>query len=462
MIGRISKGTSFVGALRYDMEKEGASVLDTNLASDQSDWNALASEMDVMAESNTRCQKSCLHFSLSAPDGERLTDEQWKEAAQTAMKELDLEDHQYVVTRHTDAGHDHIHIVANRIGPDGKAWSDSNDYARIKEASRAVENKLGLEKYDEHSATKDGRFESVKDDLNESIKAAGSRGYDGFKAEMNERGYDVIENRQSTGRLAGIKIRSQIDGKTWKASELQKGGARGIEMRLESGKERAEKEAAFQQEREKAQKQREQEKAKQQASRSGGRAASGAINNAVGYNPVSGVINKMTSILGQSMPIPKPKATTKSAEANEATSDPQTEKAKADLKASIDAAGTGGHEKFKNEMVKRGYDVIESKDADGKIKDLRFKSKDGKEWKAKELRKGGAWTIDKDLDRSKTRALNKEKAVATSFSRTAGSGAANSIGKVLGSNPVSGIAGKLAGTLIKSTPTQSKPKQKER
>ena len=50
---------------------------------------------------------------------------------------------------------------------------------------------------------------------------------------MSKRGYNVIENRQATGRLAGLSIQSRQDGKTWKASELRKGGARDIMTQLD-------------------------------------------------------------------------------------------------------------------------------------------------------------------------------------------------------------------------------------
>lgn len=237
MIGKITKGTSFAGALRYDIEKENAKMLDTNLAADMRDWNVMAAEMDAMADCNSRCQKRTLHFSFSASPGEKLTDEQWKKGSFAALKELGLEKHQHVITRHLDAQHDHIHIVVNRVGSDGKAWSDSNDRARVHQASRAMEKELGLQPVKGRELARDGRFEKTRADLRDSVKAAGGRGLDGFKSEMGKRGYDVIENRQATGRLSGLSIQSREDGKTWKASELQKGGARGITAQLDKQQE---------------------------------------------------------------------------------------------------------------------------------------------------------------------------------------------------------------------------------
>ena len=231
MIGKLTKGSSHGGALKYDLEKEGAELLETNCASN--DWREIAAEMDVVAASNTKSTKTCLHLSMSAPDGENLSDKQWVDSAHIAIKDIGLEGNQYVITRHNDSGHSHIHITINRINDEGKSWNDSKDYQRVHEAMRSVEVKMGLERIEYHQITKDGRFKQVQSDLNDSVKDARGRGLDGLKSEMKSRGYTIIENKsKATGRIAGISIQSDQDQKTWKSSELLKGGYKNIEQQL--------------------------------------------------------------------------------------------------------------------------------------------------------------------------------------------------------------------------------------
>jgi len=44
---------------------------------------------------------------------------------------MEFDENQYVIYRHTDTEHDHIHIIANRIRViDGSAVSDSWNYRR--------------------------------------------------------------------------------------------------------------------------------------------------------------------------------------------------------------------------------------------------------------------------------------------------------------------------------------------
>jgi len=52
--------------------------------------------------------------------------------------------HQYIMFRHHDANHPHIHILMNRIGYDGKVLSDSNDFARCEEILRRLEKKYNV------------------------------------------------------------------------------------------------------------------------------------------------------------------------------------------------------------------------------------------------------------------------------------------------------------------------------
>lgn len=57
---------------------------------------------------------------------------------------MDFTDNQYVITRHTDTDHEHIHILANRITFTGEVVSDSQDWKRQEALMRALERDYGL------------------------------------------------------------------------------------------------------------------------------------------------------------------------------------------------------------------------------------------------------------------------------------------------------------------------------
>jgi hypothetical protein len=82
---------------------------------------------------------------LSAAIGEHLTEDQWREIGHKYLKGMDLDNNQFVMTRHTDTDHEHIHIIANRIQFNGDVTSDSNDYRRQEVIMREIERDYGLQ-----------------------------------------------------------------------------------------------------------------------------------------------------------------------------------------------------------------------------------------------------------------------------------------------------------------------------
>jgi Relaxase/Mobilisation nuclease domain len=66
--------------------------------------------------------------------------------AQEYLKGMGFEGCQYVVYRHSDQDHDHIHMVASRIRlVDGKTISDSWDYRRSEVLIRELEQEYQLQ-----------------------------------------------------------------------------------------------------------------------------------------------------------------------------------------------------------------------------------------------------------------------------------------------------------------------------
>ncbi|MBE9011833.1 relaxase/mobilization nuclease domain-containing protein [Pseudanabaenaceae cyanobacterium LEGE 13415] len=144
MIGKQEKGRSFRNCLRYVLEKEGAQFLGGNMLGES--INELASEFEAICRLNPRLDVAVYHAMLSVSAEERRTDEQWRAIAASYMRGMEFDNSQYVIVRHTDEEHDHVHIVASRVAiPDGKAVSDSNDYRRSEDLIRDLERTYELQ-----------------------------------------------------------------------------------------------------------------------------------------------------------------------------------------------------------------------------------------------------------------------------------------------------------------------------
>ena len=79
-----------------------------------------------------------LHVSLSAAPGEHLTDAQWIAIGQRYLRGMGLDYNQYLITRHDDTEHEHVHLLVNRIRFDGTVTSDSHDYRRHEILARVL------------------------------------------------------------------------------------------------------------------------------------------------------------------------------------------------------------------------------------------------------------------------------------------------------------------------------------
>jgi len=86
-------------------------------------------------------------MSIAIPPGEHLSQEGWKRVAMEMLVAhgVDLAMHEFIVLRHLDRPHDHIHVIWCRIGDDGSLIRDRlGDGALAQEVCRNMEIYFGL------------------------------------------------------------------------------------------------------------------------------------------------------------------------------------------------------------------------------------------------------------------------------------------------------------------------------
>ncbi|NIG52508.1 relaxase/mobilization nuclease domain-containing protein [Chitinophaga sp. Cy-1792] len=237
MTGDQVKGKGFRGALRYNLakvEKGVAEVLDTNFSSRQE--NTIMKEVAMIKALRPNLQKYFYHTSLNFPPNENLSNEQMRVIAKEYLSEMGFNQHQFMVFRHRDADHPHIHILVNRIGFDGEVVTDSQDYARSEKVIRAIEKKYNLtpvvssKQAVERALTKN-EMEMMKrtDELSVKIKLQTivnnaqkqSRSVAEFIQSLEVRGVNVLFNQAQTGFVSGISY--GFEGLIFKGSALGNG-----------------------------------------------------------------------------------------------------------------------------------------------------------------------------------------------------------------------------------------------
>lgn len=94
---------------------------------------------------NQRATTNTLHISLNFDPSEKLTNEQLIEIAKLYMDKIGFGDQPYIVYRHDDAGHEHIHVVTTTIKKDGKRISLHNiGRNQSTQARKEIEELYGL------------------------------------------------------------------------------------------------------------------------------------------------------------------------------------------------------------------------------------------------------------------------------------------------------------------------------
>src|SRR5690554_1488341 len=150
MIAKQSIGSSFMGALNYNLkkmnrpdEKERAELLATNFISLGKEM--IKKEVDLVASLNPRLKKNTYHTSLNFAQGEKVSNEKMLAVAGEYMEQMGFGDNPYFIFRHHDSNHPHCHILALRTRFDGSTVSDSNNYKRSEKIIRQLEKEYGLQ-----------------------------------------------------------------------------------------------------------------------------------------------------------------------------------------------------------------------------------------------------------------------------------------------------------------------------
>lgn len=153
MVARINTSKNLVKVLKYNEQKVGEKKAEILLAQNFLKDAACLSFSDKtryferFTSLNERAITNTLHVSLNFDVTEKLSNDRLTEIAKTYMHRIGYGEQPYLVYRHQDAGHPHIHIVSINIHRDGRRIS-TFDVGRnqAEKARMAIEIEFGLVK----------------------------------------------------------------------------------------------------------------------------------------------------------------------------------------------------------------------------------------------------------------------------------------------------------------------------
>lgn len=233
MIGKMIIGKGFGGCIAYCLEdkkiKENATQKEVINRAEvilynkcYGDKKELVQQFNDVRSLNAKQSKPVLHITLSMAPGEMLIRQLLADIVLYCAQELGFADNQFLAVQHNDTKHQHIHIVANRIGFNGKTnVSDSNSYKRIAAFCRKMEIKYNLQevlspktflpKEQQLIPRADQRKNAIKTILQQALKEAKS--FENFSSDVKAKGLQMIKGRGiSFIDNKGVKIKGSDMG----------------------------------------------------------------------------------------------------------------------------------------------------------------------------------------------------------------------------------------------------------
>ena len=145
MIGKIVTGKSFGGAVEYVLKKEKARLLESD-GVDTESIQTIIDDFNFQRKARREIAKVVGHISLSfhRDDAPKLTDERMRELAAAYMERMGIVDTQYIVARHNDTEHPHLHIIYNRVKYDRTLVADKNERRRNVKVCKQLKRQYNL------------------------------------------------------------------------------------------------------------------------------------------------------------------------------------------------------------------------------------------------------------------------------------------------------------------------------
>lgn len=215
MMGDLKKRANFARVVNYVNNPKKARLIDSKDV--RLDDNAtIARSMQGQADDKPgrKLKNPVYHISLdfAHEDAPRLTDTLMVEIAREYMRRMGITSTQYIVCRHTDREHQHLHIVANRVDNDGNTISASNDRVRNVKICKALTREYGLHFSKGKMNVKRDRLrgkDKVKYQIYDAIKAALPRcnSWSGLCDRLARQGVGVnFKFNRNTGKIIGVSF----------------------------------------------------------------------------------------------------------------------------------------------------------------------------------------------------------------------------------------------------------------
>jgi Relaxase/Mobilisation nuclease domain len=235
MIG-LAKACSGGGALaNYVLDENKGYELDRNNLCGLTP-KEIVEELKMIQDLNQKATNKTFSMVLSPDikDGKNLSDNELKAMTHEYLNKLgiDTEKQQFVAFVHTEKEHKHIHIIANRVQPNGKLISDHHIGKRGQWVAHEIAKERGLisakEKMFENIKNNEqnkGNLKMLKNEIfkkHQEVMRDKPRTFDNYIKQMNSKGLEVKPTINKQGEIQGFRVIDIETKNDFKASEINR------------------------------------------------------------------------------------------------------------------------------------------------------------------------------------------------------------------------------------------------
>ena len=222
-VANATKGSS--QAIDYIMNDKGqAEELDRNFVMGENGQDIL-SEFREVQSLNTRCEKNTYSIVLS-PDSSQLkfSNDELLKLTRDHLKNLGLENNQYIAYVHNSTKNQHVHIIANRIDFEGKAHKDNLISKRAQDSAEKLAKERGLYTAKEITQMKRDMTKDLRKEISKAYTQCRNQAtsIEHFSDLMHNKGYEINITINKQGNVQGFRINERQTGHSFKASEIGK------------------------------------------------------------------------------------------------------------------------------------------------------------------------------------------------------------------------------------------------
>ena len=204
-------------------------------------WNLIESdtpadilrEFEMVNQYNYRCRNKFMRYEIGiAPqDIEKLKPGDLSKIARLFANKMGLQNHQWIACTHKDTGKPHIHLIANRIGVDGKVFDTTFMSNRSAKITEEISREMGLTIANDVRKEKQQRKQNQNeygDPQRQRAKEAlqriayselhGNNTLEDFLYNLERKGVGIEPVKNKQDKIYGIRF--SYEGQTFKASEI--------------------------------------------------------------------------------------------------------------------------------------------------------------------------------------------------------------------------------------------------